>query len=69
MTYASQLAPPSGPRDVWANTVAACETLPAGLRDLADQLRALHSYAYDYGATRPNATARQVQRYAGIGPW
>src|SRR5262249_60992020 len=44
--------------------VAAYETLPAALRGLADQLWALHSNVYDYGATQPNATARQAQRYA-----
>jgi taurine dioxygenase len=51
---------------VWANTVAAYETLPPVLRGLADQLWALHSNAYDYAATRPNATARQVQRYETV---
>jgi alpha-ketoglutarate-dependent taurine dioxygenase len=51
---------------VWVNTVAAYDTLPSVLSGLADQLWALHSNAYDYGATRPNATARQVQRYERI---
>ena len=51
---------------MWVNTVAAYETLPPVLRGLADQLWALHSNAYDYGATRPNATARQVQRYETV---
>src|SRR5215831_18997130 len=55
--------PPVGGDTVWANTVAAYDTLPPVLRDLADQLWALHANAYDYAATRPNATARQVQRY------
>src|SRR5215468_11106324 len=36
------------------------------LRGLADQLWALHANAYDYAATRPNATARQVQRYEAV---
>jgi alpha-ketoglutarate-dependent taurine dioxygenase len=58
--------PPVGGDTVWANTVAAYETLPPILRGLADQLWALHSNAYDYGATRPNATARQVQRYETV---
>jgi len=58
--------PPVGGDTVWANTVAAYETLPPALRGLADQLWALHSNAYDYGATRPNATARQVQRYETV---
>src|SRR5262249_9863032 len=44
--------PPVGGDTVWANTVAAYETLPPLLRGLADQLWALHSNVYDYGATR-----------------
>jgi alpha-ketoglutarate-dependent taurine dioxygenase len=58
--------PPVGGDTVWANTVAAYETLPPVLRGLADQLWALHCNAYDYAATRPNATARQVQRYETV---
>jgi alpha-ketoglutarate-dependent sulfate ester dioxygenase len=46
---------------VWANTAAAYATLPPALRGLADQLWALHSNGYDYGATNHSATARQVQ--------
>jgi alpha-ketoglutarate-dependent taurine dioxygenase len=40
--------------------------LPPVLRGLADQLWALHSNAYDYGAAQPNATARQAQRYETV---
>jgi alpha-ketoglutarate-dependent sulfate ester dioxygenase len=58
--------PPIGGDTVWANTVAGYETLPPVLRCLADQLWALHSNGYDYAATRPNATARQVQRYENV---
>jgi alkyl sulfatase len=58
--------PPLGGDTVWANTVAAYATLPGVLRGLADQLWALHANAYDYAATRPNATARQVQRYETV---
>jgi alpha-ketoglutarate-dependent sulfate ester dioxygenase len=58
--------PPVGGDTVWANAVSAYETLPPLLRGLADQLWALHSNVYDYGATRPNATARQVQRYETV---
>src|SRR5215467_2622508 len=53
--------PAVGGDTVWANTVAAYETLPPVLRGLADQLWALHSNVYDYGATRPNATARTLR--------
>jgi alpha-ketoglutarate-dependent sulfate ester dioxygenase len=58
--------PSVGGDTVWANTVAAYEALPPLLRGLADQLWALHSNGYDYGATRPNATARQVQRHETV---
>ena len=58
--------PPVGGDTVWANAVAAYETLPPLLRDLADQLWALHSNGYDYAAMRPNATARQLQRYETV---
>jgi taurine dioxygenase len=58
--------PPVGGDTVWANTVAAYETLPPVLRGLADQLWALHANAYDYAATHPNATARQMQRYENV---
>ena len=58
--------PPVGGDTVWANAVAAYEKLPPLLRDLADQLWAIHSNGYDYAARRPNATARQVQRYETV---
>ena len=58
--------PPIGGDTVWANTVAAYETLPPLLRGLTDQLWALHSNAYDYGAARPEATTRQLQRYETV---
>ena len=58
--------PPVGGDTVWANTVAAYETLPPLLRSLADQLWALHSNVYDYTAMRPNATAQQLQRYETV---
>jgi alpha-ketoglutarate-dependent sulfate ester dioxygenase len=51
---------------VWANTIAAHNTLPPVLRGTADQLWAIHSSGYDYAATRPNATARQLQRYETV---
>jgi alpha-ketoglutarate-dependent sulfate ester dioxygenase len=53
----SVVIPPVGGDTVWANTVAACETLPPVLRSLADQLWALHSNVYDYGATQPHGPA------------
>jgi taurine dioxygenase len=35
--------PPVGGDTIWANTVTAYQSLPAGLRDLADRLRIVHS--------------------------
>jgi len=58
--------PPVGGDTVWANAVAAYETLPPLLRDLTDQLWAIHSNGYDYAAMRPNATAQQLQRYETV---
>ena len=69
MTFVPTFLPPAGGDTVWTNTVAAYETLPPALCGLADHLWALHSNVYDYAATRPNATARQVQRYeTGLPP-
>jgi len=42
--------PPAGGDTVWANTAAAYEELPQELRDFVDQLWAVHTNEYDYGA-------------------
>jgi alkyl sulfatase len=42
--------PPVGGDTLWANTVTAYESLPGDLRDLADQLRIIHTNDYDYAA-------------------
>ena len=44
--------PAYGGDTVWANTAHAYERLPAQLKQLADQLWAIHSNDYDYGADR-----------------
>jgi alpha-ketoglutarate-dependent sulfate ester dioxygenase len=41
--------PEVGGDTIWANTVAAYESLPADLKELADKLRVIHSNAFDYG--------------------
>jgi taurine dioxygenase len=41
--------PEVGGDTIWANTVAAYESLPVELRELADRLRVIHSNAFDYG--------------------
>src|SRR5919112_694547 len=40
--------PPYGGNTVWANTAAAYESLPAPLKALVDNLRAVHTNSYDY---------------------
>lgn len=62
--------PPYGGNTVWANTVAAYESLPAPLKALADSLTAMHSNGYDYAAgpraEKPdNAPDKQGER-AGV---
>ena len=42
--------PPYGGTTTWANTAAAYEALPVPLKNLADQLWAVHTNAYDYAA-------------------
>jgi taurine dioxygenase len=42
------VVPERGGDTVWANTAAAYESLPAKLREIANNLRAVHSNAYDY---------------------
>jgi alpha-ketoglutarate-dependent sulfate ester dioxygenase len=40
--------PPVGGDTLWANTVAAYNDLPSSLRSFVDELRAVHTNAYDY---------------------
>ena len=40
--------PPYGGNTVWANTAAAYDTLPAPLKALVDNLRAVHTNSYEY---------------------
>jgi alpha-ketoglutarate-dependent sulfate ester dioxygenase len=54
--------PPVGGDTLWANTVAAYESLPPELRDLADRLRIVHTNAYDYAST----AGREVREDAAL---
>jgi alpha-ketoglutarate-dependent taurine dioxygenase len=58
--------PTQGGDTVWANTAAAYEHLPEPLRDLADTLWAVHTNAYDYAATRPEASADRIKHHASV---
>jgi taurine dioxygenase len=42
--------PPYGGSTVWANTAAAYEALPVPLKNLVDQLWAVHTNSYDYSS-------------------
>jgi alpha-ketoglutarate-dependent taurine dioxygenase len=58
--------PPRGGDTVWANTAAAYTNLPAPLRDLADRLWALHTNAYDYAASRPDASESRLRHHREV---
>jgi alpha-ketoglutarate-dependent sulfate ester dioxygenase len=55
--------PACGGDTVWANTVAAYEGLPPGLKTLAENLWAVHSNLFDYAASRPHASAAAIKQY------
>ncbi|KAF1038947.1 MAG: Alpha-ketoglutarate-dependent sulfate ester dioxygenase [Herbaspirillum frisingense] len=57
--------PAAGGDTVWANTAQAYLDLPPALRQLADQLWALHTNDYDY-ASRFNTDAAGLKRYREI---
>lgn len=60
------VVPASGGDTVWANMAAAYDELPAGLRTLADGLRALHSNVYDYVGNRQSVNEEGLRRYQEV---
>ena len=52
--------PPYGGTTVWANTAAAYESLPVPLKNLVDELWAVHTNSYDYSSHAENAEASAV---------
>lgn len=56
--------PPYGGTTTWANTVAAYQALPTPLKNLADQLWAVHTNAYDYAADAENVSDPLDERLA-----
>ncbi|QKW26028.1 TauD/TfdA dioxygenase family protein [Streptomyces similanensis] len=62
----ASVIPPYGGNTLWANTATAYANLPAPLRRLADELRAVHSNDYDYAALRPGALPEQLVRYREV---
>lgn len=55
--------PEVGGDTVWANTHAAYQDLTPELKQLAENLWAVHSNEYDYAARKLNASAEALQRY------
>ncbi|MES1973804.1 MAG: TauD/TfdA family dioxygenase [Pseudomonadota bacterium] len=58
--------PPAGGDTLWANGATAYADLPPPLKALVERLRAIHTNAYDYAASRPEASADQVRRHREI---
>ena len=60
------IIPPAGGDTTWANGAAAYDELPTPLKALADTLRAVHTNAYDYAASRPEASSEQIKRHRDV---
>jgi taurine dioxygenase len=58
--------PPAGGDTLWANGATAYADLPPPLKALVERLRAIHTNAYDYAASRPDASADQVKRHREV---
>ncbi|MGX5844758.1 TauD/TfdA dioxygenase family protein [Mesorhizobium sp. ArgA1] len=58
--------PPAGGDTIWANTTAAYESLPTALKQLAENLWAVHSNAYDYAAARPRSTEAEKRHFEEV---
>jgi alpha-ketoglutarate-dependent sulfate ester dioxygenase len=60
------VVPEAGGDTVWANTAAAYDELPLPLRQLAEQLRALHTNDYDYVGAKPDASREALRQYQEV---
>ncbi|MEH7377514.1 TauD/TfdA dioxygenase family protein [Neobacillus drentensis] len=58
--------PEAGGDTVWANTATAYENLPTELQNLANQLWAVHTNAYDYAAKHHNVYDEAIKRHNEI---
>jgi taurine dioxygenase len=58
--------PEHGGDTVWANSVAAYEQLSGPLKQLAEQLWAVHSNDYDYGATRSVVEDERLKHHENV---
>lgn len=63
----SIIIPPAGGDTVWANTASAYEDLSPELKELAGNLRAIHTNAFDYAANSPHKdTDKQIQQHKNV---
>jgi alpha-ketoglutarate-dependent sulfate ester dioxygenase len=60
------VVPAYGGDTVWANTAHAYQALPDKLKDLANNLWAVHSNAYDYSVPSPAVKAEKLKRYFDV---
>ena len=60
------VVPEAGGDTVWANTAVAYQNLPSELRQLADQLWAVHTNDYDYGGRHPNRSQEDLERHRRV---
>ena len=58
--------PAYGGDTVWANTVAAYESLPDDLKEFVTRLWAVHSNDYDYAATRANLEEERLRHHQNV---
>lgn len=59
-------SPASGGDTVWADATAAYARLPTPLKRLVDPLRAIHTNAYDYAATRADVDRARLERHRSV---
>jgi alpha-ketoglutarate-dependent sulfate ester dioxygenase len=59
----AQVVPQFGGDTVWANTAAAYQSLSPSLRELADNLWAIHSNRSEYAGYRPTGKPEPLKRY------
>jgi alkyl sulfatase len=60
------IVPTHGGDTVWANTAAAYQSLPPKLQEVADNLWAVHSNAYDYAAPASRLRGEALKRYVEV---
>ncbi len=61
------VVPEYGGDTMWANTAHAYQSLPGKIKDLANNLWAVHSNAFDYSVPRPRAAAGEhMRRYFDV---